>query len=195
MLWGLKLRIYGSIPEEFVWNILWSKWYFDRIFKNTFIFPLSVAFYQCSTLIFVYMLLLPGGQKAEACEPSNTALLRLLLLQGCDFSSVESGSRRFEEFTFLFKYSRSMRNAKAGTSQKRIPASWIAWLWKRHKLQGSALSDIQKHWISKCFHIGLTWLETIRCRFKKAGFLKLRLQNLYFCELQFNTRLIRPVFM
>jgi hypothetical protein len=101
---------------------LWSKRYFDRIFKNTSIFPLSVAFQQCSTLIFVYMMLLPGEQKAEACEPSNTALLRLLLLQGCDFSSVESGFRRFEEFTFLFKYSRSVRNAKAGTSQQRIPA-------------------------------------------------------------------------
>jgi hypothetical protein len=35
-------------------------------------FPLSVSFHQCSSLIFIYMLLLPEGQRGEAWEPSTS---------------------------------------------------------------------------------------------------------------------------
>jgi hypothetical protein len=36
------------------------------------LFPLSVSFHQCSTLVFIYMLLLPEGRTGEAWEPSKS---------------------------------------------------------------------------------------------------------------------------
>ena len=42
-----------------------------------FRFPLSVSPHQRSKLIFIYMLLLPEGQKGEDWEPSKTAVGRI----------------------------------------------------------------------------------------------------------------------
>jgi hypothetical protein len=42
-------------------------------FLFLYVFPFSpvVSFHQRSTLIFIYMLLLPQGQSGEACKPSK----------------------------------------------------------------------------------------------------------------------------
>ena len=44
-------------------------------FLPVLLFPQSVSFYQCSTLIFNYVLLLPEEQTGEAWEPSNKTML------------------------------------------------------------------------------------------------------------------------
>ena len=43
-------------------------------FLPAILFPLPVPFHQCSTLIFIYMLLLPEGQKCQAWELSKKQL-------------------------------------------------------------------------------------------------------------------------
>jgi hypothetical protein len=40
-----------------------------------FSFSLSVSFYQCFILIFIYMLLVPEGETGEAWEPSKNSTL------------------------------------------------------------------------------------------------------------------------
>jgi hypothetical protein len=42
-----------------------------QVFLSAFLFPLSVPFHQCSTLIFIYMLLLPEEQVGQAWELSK----------------------------------------------------------------------------------------------------------------------------
>jgi hypothetical protein len=61
----------GLILGQFVWDLWWTKWHWDRFFSEYFGFALSVSFHKCSTL-FIYMLLLPESQKGEkAWEPST----------------------------------------------------------------------------------------------------------------------------
>jgi len=43
----------------------------EPVFLPVLLFPLSVSFHQCSTLIFIYMLLLLEGQTGEAWKPSK----------------------------------------------------------------------------------------------------------------------------
>jgi hypothetical protein len=61
----------SSIPGEST-SVSWlSKWQWNRVVSENFCFPLSVSLHERSTLVFMCMLLLPEGQRTEACEPSK----------------------------------------------------------------------------------------------------------------------------
>jgi hypothetical protein len=50
----------------------------NRVFSEFFSFPLPVSFHQCSILIFIYMLLLPEGQRAKpGYLPKSSVLLEI----------------------------------------------------------------------------------------------------------------------
>ena len=54
-------------------------------FSEYFAFPLSISFHLCHAFIFIYTLLLPLGEKDEACETSKgNALLKF----GGDFVGI-----------------------------------------------------------------------------------------------------------
>jgi hypothetical protein len=38
----------GSILGQFMWNLWWAKWHWDRFFPEFFGFPLSISFHRCS---------------------------------------------------------------------------------------------------------------------------------------------------
>jgi hypothetical protein len=38
----------GSIPDHFMWDLWWTKCYWDRFLSKYLCFPLSVSFHQCS---------------------------------------------------------------------------------------------------------------------------------------------------
>jgi len=46
----------------------------EPVFLPVFLFPLSVSFHQCSTLIFIYLLLLLEGQTGEPWKSSKKAI-------------------------------------------------------------------------------------------------------------------------
>jgi hypothetical protein len=39
--------ISGSIPDQSMWDLWWTKWHWDRFFFQYFGFPLSVSFHRC----------------------------------------------------------------------------------------------------------------------------------------------------
>jgi hypothetical protein len=43
----------GPLPRQFMWDLWWTKWHWDRVFSQRFDFPLSISFHQCSILIFL----------------------------------------------------------------------------------------------------------------------------------------------
>jgi hypothetical protein len=61
----------GWIPGQFMWDLCWTKWHWDRYFSEYVNFSLSVSFHQCLILTFIYILLLPEGQIGEGWEPSK----------------------------------------------------------------------------------------------------------------------------
>jgi hypothetical protein len=67
-----RIRLYKRFSEvKSMWGLWWGKWQWDRIFSEYVRFALSITFHQCSTLIFIYMLLLSKGQTGEAWKPSK----------------------------------------------------------------------------------------------------------------------------
>jgi hypothetical protein len=38
----------GSIPGQSMWDLLWTKWHWDRFFLEYFGFPLSISFHRYS---------------------------------------------------------------------------------------------------------------------------------------------------
>ena len=54
----------GHIPGQSMRNLWWTKWHWDRFPTEYFDLPLSMPFHKCSTLIFTYMLFLPGPRGA-----------------------------------------------------------------------------------------------------------------------------------
>jgi hypothetical protein len=52
-----------------------TKWQWDGSYCEGFSFPLSVSFHQCSIGVFIYMLILPEGQRSEAWETTEKATL------------------------------------------------------------------------------------------------------------------------
>ena len=44
--------ISGSIPDQSMWDLWWTKWHWDRFFPEYFGFPLSVSFHRCSITSF-----------------------------------------------------------------------------------------------------------------------------------------------
>jgi hypothetical protein len=46
-----------------------TKWHWDKLSSAYFRFALSVPSHQCSILIFIYTLLLPGRETGEVWEP------------------------------------------------------------------------------------------------------------------------------
>jgi len=69
-----RLRSYcaspGSILGQCMWDLWWTKWHWYKFFSAYVGFALPIPFQQCSMIIFIYMLLLPEGQKGEAWEPT-----------------------------------------------------------------------------------------------------------------------------
>jgi hypothetical protein len=47
----LDRRYSGSLPGQFMWDLWWAKWQWDRFLSEYFAFLLSVSFHRCSTLI------------------------------------------------------------------------------------------------------------------------------------------------
>jgi hypothetical protein len=37
-----------EIPGQYMWDLWWTKWYWDRFFPEYFGFPLSISFHRCS---------------------------------------------------------------------------------------------------------------------------------------------------
>ena len=66
-----------SIRRRWVWELWWRKWHSDGFFfpRSFLFFPCSVSFKQSSTIIFIYMLLLPEGQAGDDCESINKSVL------------------------------------------------------------------------------------------------------------------------
>ena len=60
---------------EFIFDLCWTKWQWDRFCSEKFGFLLSLSFHQCAILILIYMMLLPGGKTGEAWESSETVLI------------------------------------------------------------------------------------------------------------------------
>jgi len=50
----------GLILNHSIYNLWWKKWHWARISLSTSILLHAISFHQCSTLISIYMLLLPG---------------------------------------------------------------------------------------------------------------------------------------
>ena len=65
----------ASIRGRCMWDLWRTVWYSDRGISQNFCFPLSVSFHQCSTLIFICMLLLAEGQTRAAWEPPKSNAL------------------------------------------------------------------------------------------------------------------------
>jgi hypothetical protein len=42
-----------SLPGQFMWDLWWTKWHWDRFFSESFGFPLSVSFHRCSIFTHV----------------------------------------------------------------------------------------------------------------------------------------------
>ena len=63
-----------------MWHLWYTKWHWERIFSQQFCFLLSVPFYQCSTFIYILILLFTRRTNGrEAWEPSkNAKLLRMM---------------------------------------------------------------------------------------------------------------------
>jgi len=63
----------GSISCHSLWDLWWTEWHWDNFFFEYFLSSLLVWYHQFSILIFMYMymLVLPEGQTAEAWEPSK----------------------------------------------------------------------------------------------------------------------------
>jgi hypothetical protein len=38
----------GSIPGQFMWDLWWTKWHWERFFPEYFGFSLSISFHRCS---------------------------------------------------------------------------------------------------------------------------------------------------
>ena len=57
----------GLIPAQCMWDLWWTKWYWDRLFSEYIGFPQSESFYHWATPIFICMLLL-RGQTGKAWE-------------------------------------------------------------------------------------------------------------------------------
>ena len=56
-------------------GLWWTKRHWDRLSSENFGCPLSILSHQCSTLVFISKLLLSEGQRGEAWEPSQKAML------------------------------------------------------------------------------------------------------------------------
>jgi hypothetical protein len=61
----------GSISCQCMWDFWWIEVALGHFWSNKEGFPLSVPFHQCSTLILIYMLLLPEGQWCRTWELSE----------------------------------------------------------------------------------------------------------------------------
>ena len=61
----------GSIPGQFIWDLVWQKWHCDMFFPvYEYLFrPVSVILPLLH--IFIFILLIPAGQTGEAWEPSK----------------------------------------------------------------------------------------------------------------------------
>jgi len=57
-------------PGKSMWDLWPNKWHCDRFFSEYFGFPKSVSFHQSSILI-IFVLLLPEGLKGGCLEPSK----------------------------------------------------------------------------------------------------------------------------
>lgn len=69
-----------------MWDLLWTKWCWERFFSQYFGFPLSVTLHQCSVLIFGLVLLSPDDNrsKPENVEPKQCLLrYRSALVWNC----------------------------------------------------------------------------------------------------------------
>jgi hypothetical protein len=59
MLWLRQLPFFhhrglGLIPGQSMWDLWWTKWYWDRFFSKYFDFTVIVSFQQCSILIDLF---------------------------------------------------------------------------------------------------------------------------------------------
>jgi hypothetical protein len=70
---GLSSRIHGFDPRYSHVTHVKYKLTLKKAFFPAFLFPLSVPFHQCFTLIFILIPLLAEGQMSDAWEPSNRA--------------------------------------------------------------------------------------------------------------------------
>lgn len=74
----------GFDAGQSISNVLWTEWHWDTFFSKYLDFPLSISFYQCSILVFIYMLLLTerkmgrnlGTFKTQGCFGQRRALNR-----------------------------------------------------------------------------------------------------------------------
>jgi len=65
---GLWAEVPVSIPRQPMWDLWWTEWRWDRISSEYFGFRQSVSLPQCSTLIFISVVLLLEGQMGYAWE-------------------------------------------------------------------------------------------------------------------------------
>ena len=68
-LWRRRLPASARVPS--IWDLWWTKCYWDSFFSEYLGFSLSLSFHQCSILIFVCMLLLLEKQTGEAWGSSK----------------------------------------------------------------------------------------------------------------------------
>jgi hypothetical protein len=76
----------SSVPGQFMWDcgeqtgsgtdLWWTEWYWGMFLSQSFSFPVSLSFHQCSIPTFIHMLPSPEGQTDEAWRPSYQAMLR-----------------------------------------------------------------------------------------------------------------------
>jgi len=64
----------GLILNQSICDLWWTKWHWARISLSTSILLPAISFHQCSTLISIYMLLLPG-QMGAVLEPLKSNIL------------------------------------------------------------------------------------------------------------------------
>ena len=59
--------------STYISDLWWTKWKWDRILSRYFGSLLSLSLRQCSTLVFIFVVLFSGGRPKEAGEPSYNA--------------------------------------------------------------------------------------------------------------------------